>query len=64
MIFRAAARESSKYMRDQWQSWEQRSRKQAAEAGVTIINEIDRKPFEDATSSMRDGLRADPKFGP
>src|SRR5262249_49725623 len=36
--FREAARESSKYMREQWESWEERSRKQAAEAGVTTIS--------------------------
>ena len=30
-IFRAAARESSRYMREQWLNWEQRSRKQALE---------------------------------
>jgi len=51
-------------MRAQWQSWEEQSRKQAAEAGATIIDHIDRKPFEDATRSLRDEMRADPKFGP
>jgi tripartite ATP-independent transporter DctP family solute receptor len=62
-IFRAAARDSSRYMREQWQSWEEQSRKQAAEAGVTIIDNLDRKPFEDATRSMREEMRADPRFG-
>jgi TRAP-type C4-dicarboxylate transport system substrate-binding protein len=62
VIFRTAARDSSKYMREQWQRWEERSRKQAEEAGVTIISTIDRKPFEDATKPLRDGLRADPRF--
>jgi tripartite ATP-independent transporter DctP family solute receptor len=62
-IFRAAARDSSKYMREQWQSWEEQSRKQAAEAGVTIIGKLDRKPFEDATRPLRDEMRADPRFG-
>jgi TRAP-type C4-dicarboxylate transport system substrate-binding protein len=61
-IFREAARESSKYMREQWQSWETRSRQQAEEAGVTIIGTIDRKPFEDATKPLRDALRADPRL--
>lgn len=61
-IFRTAARDSSKYMRGHWQRWEERSRKQAEEAGVTIISAIDRKPFEDATKPLRDGLRADPRF--
>ena len=32
------------------------------EAGVTIIEHIDRKPFEDATKPLRDELRADPKL--
>jgi TRAP-type C4-dicarboxylate transport system substrate-binding protein len=63
-IFRGAARDSSRYMRAQWQSWEEQSRKQAADAGVTIIDKFDRKPFEDATSSLRDEMRADPRFGP
>jgi tripartite ATP-independent transporter DctP family solute receptor len=61
-IFRAAARESSKYMRASWQSWEERSRKQAEEAGVTIFDSVDRKPFEDATRALRNELRADPTF--
>jgi tripartite ATP-independent transporter DctP family solute receptor len=62
-IFRAAARDSSKFMREQWQSWEEQSRKQAAEAGVTIIGNLDRKPFEDVTRPLRDEMRADPRFG-
>jgi tripartite ATP-independent transporter DctP family solute receptor len=64
VTFRAAARESSRYMRSTWLNWEQQSRKTAADAGVTIINDIVRKPFEDATAPIRDGLRADPKYGP
>jgi tripartite ATP-independent transporter DctP family solute receptor len=63
-IFRDAARESSRYMRAQWQSWEEQSRKQAVEAGATIIEHFDRKPFEDATRPLRDEMRADPRFGP
>jgi TRAP-type C4-dicarboxylate transport system substrate-binding protein len=64
VIFRAAAKESSKYMRAQWQSWEERSRRQAAEAGVTIINDIDRSAFEGATRFLIDEARADPKLRP
>jgi tripartite ATP-independent transporter DctP family solute receptor len=63
-IFRDAARESSRYMRAQWQSWEEQSRKQAVEGGATIIEQLDRKPFEDATRPLRDEMRADPRFGP
>jgi TRAP-type C4-dicarboxylate transport system substrate-binding protein len=62
-IFRAAARESSRYMREQWQSFEQRSKQQALEAGVTVIDNLDRKPFEDATRALREEMRADPRFG-
>ena len=49
-------------MRAQWQKWEEDSRRQAEESGVTIISTIDRKPFEDATKPLRDQLRADPKL--
>jgi tripartite ATP-independent transporter DctP family solute receptor len=61
-IFRDAARASSQYMRRQWLSWEDQSRKEAAEAGVTIIGNLDRKPFEDATESLREEMHADPRF--
>jgi TRAP-type C4-dicarboxylate transport system substrate-binding protein len=64
VIFRTAARDSSKYMRRQWQSWEEQSKTQALAGGVEIIGNIDRKPFEDATASLRDAMHADPKFGP
>jgi tripartite ATP-independent transporter DctP family solute receptor len=64
VIFREAARQSSRYMREQWLSWEKRSEQQARDAGVTVIGTIDRKPFEDATKPLRDALRADPKFRP
>ena len=63
-IFRGAARDSTRYMREQWQTWEQQSRKQGAGAGVTIIDSIDRKPFEAATAALRNNMRADPRFGP
>jgi TRAP-type C4-dicarboxylate transport system substrate-binding protein len=63
-IFHEAARASANYMRRAWQRLDEQSRKQAAEGGVTIISEIDRRPFEDATKSLRDELRADPKLGP
>jgi tripartite ATP-independent transporter DctP family solute receptor len=63
-IFRAAARESTKYMREQWLSWEARSEKEAKDTGVTIIDNIDRRPFERATKPLRDELYADPKLRP
>jgi tripartite ATP-independent transporter DctP family solute receptor len=63
-IFRTAAKESSMYMRTQWQSWEERSRRQATAAGVAIINDIDRNAFESATKFLIDESRADPKLRP
>jgi tripartite ATP-independent transporter DctP family solute receptor len=62
-IFRAAARQSSRFMRAQWLDWEQRSEKEAIAAGVTVVA-VDRKPFEDVTKPLRDALRADPAFRP
>ena len=63
-IFRAAARDSSRYMREQWLSWEERSRKQALGAGVTVIDTIDRKAFVAATAPLRDDMRKDSRFAP
>jgi tripartite ATP-independent transporter DctP family solute receptor len=63
-IFRTAARDSSRHMRAQWLGWEERSKKQAAEGGATIIDNFDRRPFEDATRPLRDEMHADPRFGP
>jgi tripartite ATP-independent transporter DctP family solute receptor len=63
-IFRDAARHSSRYMREQWQNWERQSRKQALNAGVTVIDTIDRKPFEAATAVLRSELRTNAAFGP
>jgi TRAP-type C4-dicarboxylate transport system substrate-binding protein len=51
-------------MREHWRNWELRSRKQAIEAGVAVIDSIDRKEFESATAPLRDAMRDDPKFGP
>src|SRR5262245_56442871 len=64
VIFREAARQSSKFMREQWLDWEQRSQKQATESGVVVVSTIDRKPFEAATRPLRDALRADATFRP
>jgi tripartite ATP-independent transporter DctP family solute receptor len=63
-IFRAAAQESTQYMRKQWLIWEKQSREQAAKSGVTVIDDVDRKSFVQATAHLRDELRADPKLGP
>jgi TRAP-type C4-dicarboxylate transport system substrate-binding protein len=63
-IIHDAARESAKYMRAAWRRAEDQSRKEAVKAGVTIVNDIVRKPFEEATKALRDELQANPRFGP
>src|SRR6202795_2081288 len=47
-IFRESALRSSRFMREKWRDLEERSRKQAEAAGVKIVTDIDRKPFEAA----------------
>jgi tripartite ATP-independent transporter DctP family solute receptor len=51
-IFRDAARKSSAYMRELWNGLEERSRQQARAAGVTIISDFDRMPFEQAMNTI------------
>src|SRR5258708_7892059 len=51
-IFRAAARESNAFMRSQWNSLEAQSRRQAQEAGVAVVSDFDRKPFEGAMADV------------
>src|SRR6202167_4687972 len=45
-ISRNAAIESSHFMREKWKDLEAQSRERAKAAGVTIVTDIDRKPFE------------------
>src|ERR1700742_553612 len=47
-IFRDAARQSSRFMRERWKDLEEQSRKQAEAAVVTIVSDFDHKPFEAA----------------
>ncbi len=59
-IFREAAQRSSRFMREKWRDLEERSRKQAEAAGVRIITDIDRKPFEAAMAGIYDKAQQDP----
>jgi tripartite ATP-independent transporter DctP family solute receptor len=59
-IFREAAIESSHFMRERWKALEERSRRQAESAGVTIITDFDRKPFEAAMEGLYAKARRDP----
>jgi tripartite ATP-independent transporter DctP family solute receptor len=59
-IFREAAIESSHFMRERWKALEERSRRQAESAGVTIVTDFDRKPFEAAMEGIYAKARRDP----
>jgi len=63
-IFRAAARESNIFMRAQWNSLEAESRRKAQEAGVVIVSDVDRKPFEDAMAGVYRKAAANPAIAP
>jgi TRAP-type C4-dicarboxylate transport system substrate-binding protein len=59
-IFRDAAIKPSQFMRAKWKDLDERSRRKAKAAGVTIVTEIDRKPFEDAMAGIYAKAQADP----
>jgi tripartite ATP-independent transporter DctP family solute receptor len=59
-LFREAASESSRYMHQQWLALEQRSRRDAEAAGVSIVSAFDRKPFEDAMKEVYAKAMQDP----
>jgi tripartite ATP-independent transporter DctP family solute receptor len=51
-LFREAAQQSSRFMREKWKDLEQQSRRQAEAAGVTIVSDFDRKGFEAAMAGI------------
>lgn len=59
-IFREEARRSGQFMREKWRDLEEQSRKEAAAAGVVIVAEIDRKPFEAAMADIYARVQRDP----
>ena len=59
-IFRDAAIQSSHFMREKWKDLEEQSRKQAKAAGVTIVTDFDRKPFEAAMAGIYAKMQRDP----
>ena len=59
-VFREAALRSSHFMREKWRDLEELSRKQAEDAGVKIITNIDRKPFEAAMADIYAKAQRDP----
>jgi len=59
-IFREAALRSSQFMREKWRDLEEQSRKRAEDSGVTIVTEIDKKPFEQAMAGIWAKAQRDP----
>jgi len=51
-IFKEAALRSSQFMREKWRDLEEQSQRKAEAAGVSIVRDIDRKPFEDAMAAI------------
>jgi tripartite ATP-independent transporter DctP family solute receptor len=60
--FRQAAQDSALFMRQQWKSWEERSREQAQQAGCLVITDFDKRPFVDAMAEIYDKFASDPKL--
>jgi len=59
-VFREAAARSSRFMREKWRDLEEQSQVKARAAGVSIIRDIDRKPFEDAMAPIYAKAAQDP----
>ena len=59
-IFREAAMRSSHFMHEKWRDLEEQSRRQAEAAGVTIVTDFDRKPFEAAMVGIYAKAQRDP----
>ena len=59
-IFREAAQRSSQFMREKWRDLEDQSQHKAEAAGITVVKDIDRKPFEDAMAPIYAKAAKDP----
>src|SRR6476659_7687794 len=59
-IFREAAMRSSQFMREKWKDLEEQSREGAKAAGVTVVTDFDRKPFEAAMAAIYAKAQRDP----
>ena len=59
-IFREAALRSSQFMREKWRDLEDQSRKRAESAGVSVVTDFDRKPFEQAVTGIYARAQRDP----
>jgi TRAP-type C4-dicarboxylate transport system substrate-binding protein len=59
-LFREAAQRSSLFMRAKWKDLEERSRQRAEAAGVKIVADFDRSPFEAAIAGLQAKAQRDP----
>jgi tripartite ATP-independent transporter DctP family solute receptor len=59
-IFREAAARSSRFMREKWRDLEEQSQRRAEDAGIVVVKDIDRKPFEDAMADIYAKAARDP----
>ena len=59
-IFREEARRSSQFMREKWRDLEEQSRKQAEAAGVVIVTDIEKQPFQAAMTGIYAKAQRDP----
>ncbi|TYO64863.1 TRAP transporter substrate-binding protein [Bradyrhizobium hipponense] len=59
-IFRDAALRSSRFMREKWRDLEEQSQRKAQAAGIAVVKDIDRKPFEDAMTAIYARAARDP----
>jgi tripartite ATP-independent transporter DctP family solute receptor len=62
-IFREAARESSRFMREQWSALEEKSRRKAEAAGATIVTDFPRQVFQEAMAPVYEKILANPALG-
>ncbi|MBV9065680.1 MAG: TRAP transporter substrate-binding protein [Methylobacteriaceae bacterium] len=58
-VFREVARESAKFMRRQWEAWEEQARNVAESNGVKVVSDADRAPFIEATKPIYDRVLSD-----
>jgi tripartite ATP-independent transporter DctP family solute receptor len=59
-IFREAAIRSSQFMREKWKDLADQSQQRAKAAGVIIVTDLDRKPFEAAMAGIYAKAQSDP----
>lgn len=59
-LFREAARDSSRFMRERWQQWVADSRAQAVSVGIDIVTDFDRAAFQAGVEAASEPYLVDP----